>query len=83
MYEFKPKKTDRIAPLWFIMVALISLLIGVNVTLYFFPIDKSSTVTAGVTATQTIKVITPSATQTSSATSTITQTASPTPTNTI
>lgn len=36
MYEFSPNKRDnKIAPIWVIFIALISLLIGANITLYF------------------------------------------------
>jgi len=81
MYEFKPKKTDKIAPIWFILVAIIALLVGANITLYFFPV-KESGAKATATATQTVKITTPSTTPTQSITPTTTPTIKPTTTST-
>ena len=80
MYEFKPKKVDRTAPIWFILVALVALLIGANATLYFFP-KENTPASPTPTPTETFTIITPSPLPNfSTSTPVKTQTGTPSPT---
>ncbi len=85
MYEFIPKKRSGVAPIWFILIAAIALLIGANVTFYFVKHAVRDNVTP---ATQPAGqsplggALNPYATPTPTATSTSSETTTPTTTPT-